>query len=184
MTQENPNENQALTSVTAISIKGDLLDWLVNNFLFAAAPLFVSYLALTGHNPAAIFNQGDAFIITAALLAPEIAALRNLQPSTVTRKVKSLISIMLLLVILSTILFVASASDYNTTHPDIPVSKLTGVNGSTTVTAILGNRVEAAPPFPTLTPTVVDITSVLALLAAIVLIYHGIRERQRVGSVS
>jgi hypothetical protein len=177
MTQEDKG-----TDAATGSIKGQLFDWLTNNLFFAIVPLFVSYLALSiSRNPVAVLGRGDAFIITAALLAPEIAALRNLKPDTVTGNAKALLNVMFLLVILSTVLFVTSTSDYNATHPDIPINK---ENPSSA--AILANikSAEASPPFPTLTPTVVNTLSILMLLGTIVLVSYSIRERQRIGGVS
>lgn len=182
MTQEDTNKNKTSTGTATKSTKSELFDWLTNNLFFAILPLFVSYLALSiSRNPVTVLERGDAFIITAALLAPEIAALRNLNPNVITSTVKSLLNVMFLLVILSTVLFVTSNSDYNSTHPDIPINK-----DNPSVAAILDNirRAEVGPPFPILTPMVVNIVSVLMLFVTIVLVYYSIRERQHIGGVS
>ena len=183
-TSTNTTGNATSADTTARSIKSELFDWLTNNFLLAVAPLIVSYLALTSRNPLTIFERGDAFIITAALLAPEIALLRNLGPAAVTDNLKNLRNVMYFLVLLYTILFVASTSDYNTTHPEIAISNMTGIKGSRSVTAVLGNKANASPPFPNLTPIVIDILSIPALLVTIILIYYSIRGRQRIGGAS
>ena len=183
MTQGDSNGNKTSTETAARSIKHELLDWLANNLFYAILPLFVSYLALSvTRNPVSVLDRGDMFIIIAALLAPEIAALHNLKPTEVTYNVKSLLSVMTLFVVLSTLLFVASISDYNETHPDITVSK-----GNAGISAVVNNvkRAEASsPPFPILTADVISTVSILMFLVTIVLIYYSIRERDHIGGVS
>jgi hypothetical protein len=161
------------------SIKGEVFDWLTNNFFFAILPLFVAYLALPiSGNPATVLERGDAFILTAALLAPEIAALRNLKSSTTASSVKSLLNVMFLLVILSTVLFITSTSNYNATHPSVIIGNEGGGLSATS------NKTEASPPFPTLTDNGVVILSVIMLTLTIAIVYFGIRERQRLGGSS
>jgi hypothetical protein len=182
MAQEDADSNngttkeKASTDTNERSLKGEFFDWLTNNLFFAVLPLFVSYLALSvSENPATVLERGDAFIITAALLAPEIAALRNLKPDKVTSNIKTLLNAMFLLVILSTVLFVTSTTDYNVDHPEM----LT--NGPSLSAAALSNElreVQARPPFPILTPKIVDIISAITLLITMLLIYYSIRERR------
>jgi hypothetical protein len=185
MAQEDRGLNGSSTDTTTRKIKGELLDWFTNNLFFAILPLFVSYLALSiSRNPVTILDRGDAFIITAALLAPEIATLRRLRPTIVTGSVNNLLNVMFLMITLSTILFVASTSDYNTTHPDVTLSRVVNSNGTTSMTAVISNKAVTSPPFPNLPLVAVDILSILMLLVTIILIYYSMRERQRVGGAS
>jgi hypothetical protein len=182
MAQEDTDKDKASTETNKRSIKGELFDWLTNNLFFAVLPLFVSYLALSiSQNPATVLERGDAFIITAALLAPEISALRNLKPDTVTSNVKSLLNVMFLFVILSTVLFVTSTTDYNAAHPDMPID---GKNLSPTTVFNDFRKAQTRPPFPILTATVVDVISAMMLFITVILIYYSIRERRRIGDIS
>lgn len=177
MTRQDTGKKHAAAKEAVRGFKGELFDWFTNNFFFAVLPLFIAYLALPiSGNPATVLERGDAFILTAALLAPEIAALRSLKSSTVTGNVKGLLNIMFIVVILSTVLFVTSTSNYNATHPNITMGR-----GGISTTVIFGDKASLSPPFPTLTAKIVVILSISMLAAAVAAVYFGIRERQRLG---
>ena len=174
MPQENVNKVKNQGTGDPGRVRDHLVNWLTNNFFFAVLPLFVSYLALPlSKNPAEVLQRGDAFILTAALLAPEIAALRNLKASPANSKINNLLNVMFLLVVLSTVLFMASSADYSATHPEASPSK----SKSGTSIFIFSDS-KLAPPFPLLSPDVVDTLSVISIIATVVIVYISIRERR------
>jgi hypothetical protein len=98
-----------------------LSTWLINSALFAILPLFISFFSQpTGHPFFGALQRGDAFIITTALIAPELAEIQLAKKRTSgTILVQCLL---LVVVVLGAIMFVISTANYAATHPETTIA--------------------------------------------------------------
>lgn len=126
-------------------LRDRLTSWLTFTLLFAILPLTLSYFALPPDKGfLAVFERGDAFVIAAALVAPEIVELQFKRPRNTP-----VLSCLFAFVFAAAFLFSVASTNYIATHPEAPAQTVgaPATQPNVAATSVTPTPARVRPPY-------------------------------------